>query len=400
MGKIVLAYSGGLDTTVAIRWLEEKYNAKVVTVTVDVGQQEDLKKVAEKAEMIGVAKHYSIDAKKEFATDFIYPSIKANGLYEGKYPLSTALARPLIAKKLVEVAQWENAQSVAHGCTGKGNDQVRFDITLKALDPSLKILAPVREWNLSREEEIKYAREHGIPVEPKKSIFSIDQNLWGRSIEGGPLEQPDFEPPEDAFEWVKPLRRTPDEPGYIEIVFDDGVPVSYDGEEMDSVSLIKEMNKKAGEHGIGVIDHIEDRLIGIKSREVYECPAAVCLIEAHRDLEKMTLTRHQLFFKELVDKEWTWLVYAGLWIDPLRSDLDAFIASTQVRVKGKVRLKMYKGGLRVVGRSSLQSLYDLKLATYDPSSTFDQKAAEGFINLWGLPSRASYVLGKMEVKNK
>jgi argininosuccinate synthase len=390
--KVVLAYSGGLDTSVAIKWLEERYDARVITLTVDVGQQENLKAIADKAKMIGVEKHYSIDAKAEFAKNYLYPSIKANGLYEGKYPLSTALARPLIASKLVEVAQKERADAVAHGCTGKGNDQVRFDITVKALDPNLKIIAPVREWNLSREEEIKYAKERGVPVEEKKSVFSIDQNLWGRSIESGPLEQPDFEPPEDAFEWVKPLAKTPDEPGYIELEFKGGVPLSMDGLEMSPVDLISALNEKAGLHAIGVIDHIEDRLVGIKSREVYECPAAICLIEAHKDLEKMVLTRHQLMFKELVDKEWAWLVYTGLWVDPLRRNLDAFIDSTQGVVDGKVRLKLYKGGLRVVGRKAEKSLYEIKLATYDKTSIFKQKAAEGFIDLWGLPSTTAYQL--------
>jgi argininosuccinate synthase len=390
--KVVLAYSGGLDTSVAIKWLEEKYDARVVTLTVDVGQQEDLKAIEEKAKMLGVERHYNIDAKAEFAKDYVYPSIKANGLYEGKYPLSTALARPLIASKLVEVALKEGADAVAHGCTGKGNDQVRFDVTVKALAPQLKIIAPVREWNLSREEEIKYAKERGVPVEERKSVFSIDQNLWGRSIESGPLEQPDFEPPEDAFEWVRPLSKTPDEPAYVELKFEGGVPVSIDGAEMSPVELISYLNEKAGMHGVGVIDHIEDRLVGIKSREVYECPAAVCIIEAHKDLEKMVLTRHQLMFKELVDREWAWLVYSGLWVDPLRRNLDAFIDSTQKAVNGSVRLKLYKGGLRVVGRRAEKSLYDIKLATYDKTSVFQQRAAEGFINLWGLPSTTAYQL--------
>jgi len=390
--KVILAYSGGLDTSVAIKWLEEKYSAKVVTLTVDVGQQEDLKAIAEKAKMLGVERHYSIDAKEEFVKDYIYPSIKANGLYEGKYPLSTALARPLIASKLVEIALKEKADAVAHGCTGKGNDQVRFDVTVKALAPQLKIIAPVREWNLSREEEIQYAKEHGVPVVEKKSVFSIDQNLWGRSIESGPLEQPDFEPPEDAFEWVKPVSKTPDEPAYVELGFEDGVPVSLDGSEMAPIELISSLNEKAGLHGVGVIDHIEDRLVGIKSREVYECPAAVCIIEAHKDLEKMVLTRHQLMFKEIVDREWAWLVYSGLWVDPLRKNLDAFIDSTQKAVNGSVRLKLYKGGFRVVGRKAKKSLYDIKLATYEKTSVFQQRAAEGFVSLWGLPSTTAYQL--------
>lgn len=395
MKKIVLAYSGGLDTSIAIKWLADKYDAEVITVTVDVGQQENLKKIAEKAEKIGVTKHYSIDAKQEFVKDYIYPSIMANGLYQGKYPLISALTRPLIAKKLVDVAHWEGATAIAHGCTGKGNDQVRIDVTSKAIDPNLKIIAPIREWNLSREDEIQYAKDKNIPIEPKKSIYSLDQNLWGRSIESGPLEQPDFEPPDDAFEWVSPLEKTPDKPGYLKIEFEHGIPISVDEEPIDDpVSAINIVNKKAGGHGVGIIDHIEDRLVGIKSREVYESPAGICFIESHKDLEKMVLTRHQLFFKEIVDNQWAWLVYSGLWVDPLLLNLQAFIKSTQKLVNGQVTLKMFKGGIRVVGRSSNTSLYDPKLATYTSSSTFNQKAAEGFIELWGLPSRASYSVGK------
>ncbi len=388
--KIVLAYSGGLDTSVSIKWLQEKYDADVVTVTLDVGQQEDLNEIAEKARMLGAISHYSISVVEEFLKNYIFPSIKANGLYEGKYPLSTALARPLIATTLVEVAEKEGAFAVAHGCTGKGNDQVRFDVTIKTLNPNLKIIAPVREWNLSRDQEIKYAKENGVPIKAQKSVYSVDQNLWGRSIESGPLEDPSVEPPTDAFEWTKPLDETPDEPGYLEIHFESGVPVSANGNSYDPIHLISYVNEFAGNHGVGIIDHMEDRLVGIKSREVYECPAAVCILEAHRDLEKLVLTRSELAFKTQVEQQWSWLVYTGLWLDPLREDLDAFIDATQTRVDGSVKLKLFKGGFRVVERSSPNSLYDLNLATYEGVSKFDQTAAVGFIDLWGLPSRVGF----------
>lgn len=388
--KIALAYSGGLDTSVALKWLQEKYEADIVTVTLDIGQLENIRAVEEKAKQVGAVKHYTITAKTEFIEDYVYPSIKANGLYEGKYPLGTALARPLIAAKLVEVAEKEGCYAVAHGCTGKGNDQIRFDVTVKALNPQLKVIAPVREWNLTRDQETAYAKVHGIPVSPKKSLYSIDQNLWGRSIEAGPLEDPDAEPPEDAFQWCKPLDETPNEPRYLEIEFRGGVPAAVNGEEMRGVKLVSYVNRVAGSHGVGVIDHVEDRLVGIKSREVYEAPAAVTIIEAHKDLEKLVLTRHQLAFKTQVEQQWAWLVYSGLWVEPLRKDLETFINSTQTNVDGKVKVKLFKGGVRVVGRSSPHSLYDTGLATYKASSTFDQKDAVGFSNLWGLSSTVAY----------
>jgi len=390
-GKIVLAYSGGLDTSVAIKWLQEKYCSEVVTVTLDIGQLEDLAEIEERSRLIGCVKHYTLDAKKEFADGYILPCIKANGLYECKYPLGTALARPLIASKLVEVAEKEGAYAIAHGCTGKGNDQVRFEVTVKALNHKLKVVAPVREWDLTRDRELEYAREHGIPVSEERSIYSVDQNLWSRSIESGPLEDPSLEPPPDAFEWTRPIDKAPDEPGYVEIGFRGGVPVSLDGEELDAVELISRLNRIAGLHGVGVVDHIEDRLVGIKSREVYEAPAALTIIEAHRDLEKLVLTRHQLSFKMCVEQQWSWLVYSGLWVEPLRRDLEALIESTQRGIEGWVRLKLFKGGLRVVGRYSPHSLYDVGLATYSSSSTFDQKAAAGFSDLWGLPSRLAHI---------
>ena len=396
--KIALAYSGGLDTSVALKWLQEKYDSDIVTVTLDIGQLENIKEIEEKSRETGGIKHYTINAEKEFVENYIFPSIKANGLYEGKYPLGTALARPLIAAKLVEIAEKEGCFAIAHGCTGKGNDQVRFDVTAKALNPKLKVIAPVREWNLSRDQEIEYAKSRNIEVSPRKTIFSIDQNLWGRSIESGPLEDLNVEPPEEAFEWCKSLNETPSEPGYIELEFKRGIPIAVNGKEMNGVDLISKVNLLAGAHGIGIIDHIEDRLVGIKSREVYEAPGAVTIIEAHRDIEKLVLTRNQINFKTIVEQQWTWLVYAGLWIEPLKIDLDKFLNSTQKYVTGKVRMKLFKGNLRVVGRSSPFSLYDKNLATYNADSTFVQNDAIGFINLWGLPSIVGFK-GSLEEKN-
>ena len=398
--KVVLAYSGGLDTSVSIRWIQEKYEADVITVTLDIGQQSDLNVIEKKAKEIGVLKHYSIDARHEFADKYVFPAIKANALYEGKYPLSSALSRPLIASKLVEIARKEGATAVAHGCTGKGNDQVRFDITIKSLAPDLKIIAPVREWNLTRGEEIKFAKASAIPIPvAKHNPYSIDQNLWGRSIECGILEYPDREPPEEVFEWTVPPEKAPDQPEYVVIKFENGVPTALNDEEMDAVTLIETLNRVAGKHGIGRIDHIEDRLVGIKSREVYECPAATVILETHRDLEKLILTRHEILFKQHVEAQWAFLIYSGLWMDPLREALDAFIDKTQQHVDGKVKVKMYKGGLRVVGRSSPMSLYDLDLATYDVQTTFDQSWSPGFITLWGLPTTASNAL-RMKTEGK
>jgi argininosuccinate synthase len=402
LGKtVVLAYSGGLDTSVCVKWLQEKYGAEVVTLTLDLGQQDNLAEIEKRSYAIGAKKHYTVDARQEFVSDYVFPAIRANAMYEGKYPLSTALGRPLIAKKLVEVAEKEGASAVAHGCTGKGNDQVRIDITVRALDPSLSVIAPVREWNMTRDEEIIYARQHGIPIKPSKSIYSVDQNLWGRSVESGPLEQPDTEPPAEAFEWTKPPEAAPDTPGYLELEFRDGVPVKVDGRAMEPLKLIDYVNRFAGHHGVGIIDHMEDRLVGIKSREVYECPGALAITEAHADLEKLVLTRHELDFKAQVEREWAWLVYSGLWLEPLRVALDRFISATQHRVTGKVRLKLYKGGMRVVGRSSDYSIYRLGLSTYNKASTFDQRNAVGFIELWGLQSRvAASLASSREEKGK
>jgi len=382
--KAILAFSGGLDTSVVVKYLQEKYNMDVVTVTVDVGQGDDQKKITAKAKKLGVKKHYNIDAKKEFVNDFIFPSIKTNSLYQKKYCLATALARPLIAKKVLEVAKKEKVTALAHGCSGKGNDQVRFDVTFSS-GSNLPIIAPIRDLNLDRKTELKFAKKHGIKIDSVAKKFSIDQNLWGRAIEGGVLEDAYKEPPSDAFIWVK-TKNLAANPSYLEIQFEKGVPVAVDGKKLNPIALIEYINKKAGAAGIGIVDHIEDRVVGIKSREVYETPAATCLIEAHSDLEKMVHTKHENKFKSLIDDEWSWLVYSGLWEDPLRKDLDAFIDQTQKRVSGTVKLKLYKGSLRVVGRKSKYSLYSHKVATYGKGSTFDQKLAKGFVELWGMQS--------------
>ena len=382
--KAVLAFSGGLDTSVVVKYLQEKYDMDVVTVTVDVGQGDDQKKIAAKAKKLGVKKHYNIDAKKEFVSDFIFPSIKANSLYQKKYCLATALARPLIAQKVLQIAKKEKVTALAHGCSGKGNDQVRFDVTLRS-GSNLPIIAPIRDLNLDRKTELIFAKKHGIKIDTVAKKFSIDQNLWGRAIEGGVLEDPYKEPPSSVFIWVK-TKNLPANPSYLEILFEKGIPVAVDGKKLNPISLVEYINKKAGAAGVGIVDHIEDRVVGIKSREVYETPAATCLIEAHSDLEKMVHTKHENKFKSLIDDEWSWLVYSGLWEDPLRSDLDAFIDQTQKRVSGTVKLKMYKGSLRVVGRKSKYSLYSQKVATYGKGSTFDQKLAKGFVELWGMQS--------------
>jgi argininosuccinate synthase len=398
--KIVLAYSGGLDTSVLIKWLQEKYNAEVITVTVNVGQPENLKEVEEKAKKLGVLKHYSIDAKDEFATEYVFPAIKANALYEGKYPISTSLSRPLIAAKMVEIAEKEGATGLAHGCTGKGNDQVRFDVTIGSLAPDLKIIAPVREWDMTRAEEVAYAKAKGIPVSTAAKKYSIDQSIWGRSIECGVLEDASQEPPEDAFEWTVAPEKAPNTPEYVTIKFEAGVPVALNKEKLAPLALIETLNKTAGKHGVGRIDHIEDRLVGLKSREVYECPAATVLLEAHKDLEKLVLTRHEVLFKQQIDSQWTFLAYAGLWLDPLRADLEAFINKTQENVHGEVRVKLYKGGLQVVGRSSPMSLYDQNLVNYNIKTGFNQSYSKGFIELWGLQTRMHNILKRKAKKQK
>jgi argininosuccinate synthase len=385
--KVVLAYSGGLDTSVCLKWLAQR-GATPYALYLDLGQGEPAGDVKEKALEIGAADAFIRDARAEFAGEYVAPAIKANALYGGKYPLFTALGRPLIAKKLVEAAREVGATHIAHGSTGKGNDQVRFDVTTASIAPDLTVVAPVRDWNMNRPEEIEYAREHGIPVPvTKESPYSVDANLWGRSIEAGPLEDPDHEPTEDVFELTAAPEDAPDEPRYVEIGFEGGLPTSLDSERLPLVELIAELNGIAGGHGVGRVDMIEDRLVGIKSREIYEAPAALVIIQAHRELETLTLTKDVLRFKTSVEQRYAELTYDGLWFTPLKSALDAFIGETQKTVTGTVRLKLYKGSSTVTGRTAPHALYSKDLATYDPNSTFDEAAAAGFITLWGLPAR-------------
>ena len=383
-----------------IKYLQEKYNAQVITVTVDVGQQEDIKAAGEKAKKLGALKHFSINAKDEFAKEYIFPAIKANALYEGKYPISTSLSRPLIAKKMVEIAEKEGATGLVHGCTGRGNDQVRFDITLGSLAPEMKIIAPVREWGLTREEEIAYAKTKGIHVSDSAKKYSIDASVWGRAIECGLLEDASQAPPDDAYEWTVTPEKAPDKPEIVTITFEAGVPVAVNGKTMAPLTLIEEVNKIAGRNGVGRIDHIEDRIVGLKSREVYECPAATVILEAHKDLEKMVMTRHEVLFKQQIDAQWVFLAYAGLWVDPLKDDLDAFINKSQENVTGEVKLKLYKGSLQVIGRNSSNSLYDKNLANYNIKTSFNQSYSKGFIELWGLQTRMYNTLKKASKKAK
>ncbi|RLC92330.1 MAG: argininosuccinate synthase [Chloroflexi bacterium] len=386
--KVVLAYSGGLDTSVAIRWIKEKYGMEVITLTADVGGDRDLGATQQKALDVGAIKALVVDAKKTFIEHFVFPVLQADAVYQGAYPLATALSRPLIAKLMTEAARSEGASAIAHGCTGKGNDQVRFDVAAAALAPHLKVVAPAREWGMTREETIAYAQKYGIPVPvTSASPYSIDENLWGRSVECGVLEDPWVEPPEDAFEWTRSPQDAPDQPHYVEIGFEKGIPTSLDGRRMDGVDLVREINGLAGKHGVGRIDHIEDRLVGIKSREVYEAPAAVVLLAAHKALEAMTLSRDQLRFKQMVAAEYADLVYNGLWFSSMHQDLAAYVQSSQRYVTGQVRLKLHKGSCTVVARRSPYSLYRHELATYEEGDLFDQSASPGFIQIWGLSVR-------------
>ncbi|NCO73802.1 MAG: argininosuccinate synthase [Cyanobacteria bacterium] len=388
--KVVLAYSGGVDTSVCIPYLMKEWGVKeVITLAADLGQGEELGPIQEKALRCGAVESLVENAIEEFVTDYAFPAIKANALYENRYPLSTALARPLIAKMLVRVAEKYGADAVAHGCTAKGNDQVRFDLGITALNPSLKILAPAREWGMSREETIAYGEKFGIESPVKKSSpFSIDRNLLGRSIEAGPLEDPMTEPPEEIYDLTKSVMDAPNEPQYVEITFEKGIPVAVDGEALSPVTLVTKLNEIAGNHGVGRLDMVENRVVGIKSREIYEAPALLVLIKAHEDLESLTLTSDVTHYKRSqVDLMYTRLVYEGLWYSPLKTALDAFIDKTQERVSGVVRIKFFKGNATIVGRRSDYSLYTSDLSTYGADDKFDHKAAEGFIYIWGLSSR-------------
>ncbi len=386
--KAVLAYSGGLDTSVAIRWIKEEYGYDVIAVGIDLGEDKDPEALRKKAEDVGAVKAYMIDAKEELADEYVLPSLKANALYEGKYPLSTAIGRPLIVKLLVDIAHKEGAVAIAHGCTGKGNDQVRFEVCIRSLDPTMEILAPVRDWGMSRDEEIAYAKEHNIPIPITVAHpYSIDANIWGRACEAGVLEDPWTAPPKEAYGITVAPEDAPDAPDYVEVTFEQGKPVALDGREMSLKAIIDALNELGGAHGVGRIDHIENRLVGIKSREIYECPAAMLLIQAHQELEFLTLPRETAHFKPLMEQKAADLIYDGLWFSPLMAAVNAFIEETQKYVSGTIRVKLYKGTSTVVGRKSAHSLYNEDLATYSDSDTFDHKAAEGFIKLWGLSTQ-------------
>lgn len=387
--KVVLAYSGGVDTSVCIPYLKEEWGIEeVITLAADLGQGEELGPIKQKALDSGAIESLVVDGTESFVRDYAFPAIQANALYENRYPLSTALARPLIAKMLVEAAEKYGADAVAHGCTGKGNDQVRFDVGIMALNPTLKVLAPAREWGMSREETIAYGERFGIPSPVKKSSpYSIDRNLLGRSIEAGPLEDPMTEPLEEVFDMTKAIADTPDEPDYVEIGFEKGIPVSLDGNALAPIELISQLNARVGGQGIGRIDMIENRVVGIKSREIYEAPALLVLIQAHRDLESMTLTADVSRYKRGMEEAYANLVYDGMWYSPLKTAFDAFIQTTQERVNGTVRVKLFKGSAQIVGRRSETSIYSPELATYTAEDKFDHKAAEGFIYVRGMATR-------------
>ena len=385
MEKVVLAYSGGLDTSVAIKWIRETYQMDVIALTIDLGSEKSLPEIRQRALDVGAVDARVVDGRELFLDYFAFPALQAGAIYEKEYPLATAIGRPLIAKLLVDVAHETGAKAVAHGCTGKGNDQVRLDVSVKALDPELKIIAPVREWKLSRPEEIEYARVNSIPIPASvDSPYSTDVNLWGRSVEAGILEDPWAEPPAEVWLWTKSAELAPAKPTTIEIEFENGLPTMLDGEAMDGVTLVQKLNDLAGEHGVGRIDHVENRLVGIKSREIYEAPAAVVLHQAHQALEDMCLSRDQARFKAQVSLQIAEMIYNGLWFSALHQDLRAFVESSQRHVCGTVRLKLFKGTSMVVGRKSPKSLYRYDLATYDTGDTFNQSAAMGFIEIWGL----------------
>jgi len=393
--KVVLAYSGGLDTSVAVAWLKEQFDTEVVTLTVDLGGGSLREGVERRAMSAGASRAYVVDARERFVTDFVWPHLQAGAMYQGAYPLATALARPLIAQLLVEVAHREGADAVAHGCTGKGNDQVRIDATVATLGPELRVIAPVRGWRMGREEEVAYARDHGIPVKggTEQAPYSIDDNLWGRSSEGRWIEDLEHAPEDDVFQLVTRPEEAPDEPEIVTVEFERGVPMALNGERLELVSLLERAGEIGARHGVGIVDHIEDRIVGLKVRDIYEVPAATILLLAHRELEKLVGTIHQNQLKPVLDQKWAYLVYAGLWWDPLRADLDAYMDAANAQVTGTIGIKLYKGSARAVTRSSPHAVYDAQLATFAESGgLFAQAASPGFIELWSLQSRMAWRL--------
>jgi argininosuccinate synthase len=394
--RVLLLYSGGLDTSVMLKWIQERYGAEVVALTVNLGQPgEDYGVIEGKAKQLGALECHVVDAREEFARDYVAPAIKANALYGGGYPLFTALGRPLIAKLAVEYARRSGCDTIAHGCTGKGNDQVRIEATVATLAPELKVIAPVRSWQMGREEEIAYAREHGIPVKGGTEVapYSIDDNLWGRSSEGRWIEELDHAPEDDVFQLVTRPEEAPDEPEVVEVSFEHGVPVALNGERLELVPLLERAAEVGARHGVGIVDHIEDRIVGLKVRDIYEVPAAAIILPAHQELEKLVGTIHQNQFKPQLDRQWAYLVYAGLWWEPLRADLDAYIEHVNRQVTGTIGMKLYKGSARAVTRESPNALYDASLASFAESGgLFSQTASPGFIELWSLQSRLAWRL--------
>jgi argininosuccinate synthase len=394
--RVLLLYSGGLDTSVMLKWIQDRYGAEVVALSVDLGQPgEDWEVVKGKAQRLGAVECRVVDAREEFAREYVLPAIRANALYGGGYPLFTALGRPLIAKLAVAAARDAGCDTIAHGCTGKGNDQVRIEATIATLAPELRVIAPVREWRMGREEEIEYAREHGIPVKGGTEVapYSIDDNLWGRSSEGRWIEELDHAPEDDVFQLVTRPEDAPDEPGHVRVGFERGVPVSLDGERLEPVELIERVGEIGAVHGVGIVDHVEDRIVGLKVRDIYEAPAATILLTAHQELERLVSTIHQNQFKPQLDRQWAYLVYAGLWWEPLRGDLDAYMERANEQVTGTIGLKLFKGSARVVERESPNAVYDRALASFGESGgLFSQAAAPGFIELWSLQSRLAHRL--------